>query len=140
MIMDKILISIALIVFLLLGCFYGYSYYNGPKIKAGVISKNIDDKGRPVDQTKEFTPEDTVYFTARGNRFWVNKAQVVWYKGEIALENRVLVEDDVRINKAGYYVAQLSVPEGLEEGYYTVTIFAAGNDIRETYADFYIKK
>jgi hypothetical protein len=138
--MDKILITILVVVALLFGGFYGYSYYNGAKIKDGVMSKSIDDKGRPNDMTTEFSPDDTIYFSAKGNRFWVNKAQVVWYKGEIALENRFLVEEEVVINKAGYYIAKLTTPEGLEEGQYSVTIYAAGNDIRETYAEFNIVK
>lgn len=138
--MKKIAIFMVVAVVVFLGCFYGYDYYNGPKIKDGVVSKNIDTKGRPIDITKEFSPEDTVYFTAKGNRFWVKKAQVVWYKGEFTLENRLIVEDDIKINKDGYYVAKLSLPEGLEEGSYNVTIFADGNDIRETYTDFYIRK
>ena len=137
--MKKIVISVLVAVVLYLACFYGYSYYNGAKIKDGVVSKNIDSKGKPTEISKEFSPEDTIYFTAKGNRFWVKKAQVIWYKGEFALANRILVED-IKMNKDGYYVAKLSLPEGLEEGNYNVTIFADGNDIRETYADFIIKK
>ena len=137
--MKKIIISILVAVVVYLGIFYGYSYYNGAKIIDGVVSKAVDAKGRPTELTKEFSPEDTVYFTAKGNRFWVKEAQVVWYKGEMTKQNRILVED-VKINKEGYYVSKLSLPEGLEEGYYNVTIFVAGNDIRETSSDFNIKK
>ena len=137
--MKKIIISLLVAVVVYLGIFYGYSYYNGAKIIDGVVSKAVDAKGRPTELTKEFSPEDTVYFTAKGNRFWVKEAQVVWYKGEMTKQNRILVED-VKINKEGYYVSKLSLPEGLEEGYYNVTIFAAGNDIRETSSDFNIKK
>lgn len=138
--MKKILITTVVAMVLFFTCFYGYDYYNGPKIKDGVISKNIDSNGKPINMSTEFSPTDTVYFTAKGNRFWVKKAQVVWYKGDIAIENRLFVDDDVKINKEGYYVTKLSLPEGLEEGRYSVTIFADGNDVRETYAEFYIKK
>jgi hypothetical protein len=138
--MKKIIISIVVVVALFYMGFYGYSYYNGPKIKDGVTSKEMHDKGWPIGMTKEFSPEDTVYFSAKVNRFWIKNAQVVWYKGEIAIENRIHVEDNVKINKAGYFTTKISAPEGLEEGRYTVTIYAAGNDIRETYTEFYIKK
>ena len=138
--MKKLLIAVLVSVALFYGCFYGYSYYNGAKIKDGIISKSIDSKGRPTEFANEFSPEETVYFSAKVNRFWVKKAQVVWYQGDIAIANRYLVEEDVRVNKAGYFVAKLSAPEGLKEGHYSVTIYEKGNDIRETYADFYIKK
>lgn len=135
--MRKILTLV--VVLLLVGFYYGYNYYNGAKIVDGIISTNIDDKGNPVDFTAEFSPEETIYFSAKGNRFWVNEAEVVWYKGEIKTENRYLVEEDVAINDAGYFTAELSVPEGLEEGHYSVTIYHAGNDIRETDAVFEVK-
>lgn len=135
--MKKILILV--VVLLLVGFYYGYNYYNGAKIVDGVISQNIDDKGNPVDFTTEFSPEDTIYFSAKGNRFWVKEAEVVWYQGEIATENRYLVEEGVVINDAGYFTAELSVHEGLEEGRYSVTIYHAGNDIIETDAVFEVK-
>lgn len=138
--MKKLLMAILVVGVLLVGTFYGYNYYNGPKITEGVISKNIDDKGNPIEFTTEFSPEDTVYFSAKGNRFWVKKAQVIWYKDKIATANRYLVEEVVVKNKAGYFTAKLSVPEGLEEGHYMVTIYEAGNKIRETTAEFDVKK
>ena len=60
-----------------------YEYVSEPKMVDGVVSKKIDDKGNPVDVTAEFTPEDTVHFSAKRNRFWIRKAEVVWYKDEI---------------------------------------------------------
>lgn len=138
--MKKIGVLSFVVVLLLVGFYYGYNYYNGAKIVDGVISKYIDEKGNPADFTGEFSPEDTIYFSAKGNRFWVKEAEIVWYKGEIATENRYLVEDEVAINDAGYFTAELSVPEGLEEGQYSVTIYHAGNDIRETDATFEVIK
>ena len=126
------------VMLLLVGIYYGYSYYNGPKIADGVISKSING-GKPAENSAEFSPEEPVYFSAKANRFWVKKAQVVWYKDSIATSNR-LVEEEVDKNEAGYFTAELSVPEGLEEGHYVVTIYEAGNDIRETHAEFEVKK
>lgn len=128
------------VAILLAGIFFGYEYISEPKIVDGVMSKNIDDKGNPVHVTTTFSPEDTVYFSAKRNRFWIRKAQVVWYKGEIAKKNRFLVEKAVAINKAGYFSAKLSVPEGLEEGHYGVTIYVDGSEIIETKAEFDVKK
>lgn len=137
----KKMVSLVLgVAILLAGVFFGYEYVTEPKIVDGVMSKNIDDKGNPVDVTNSFSPEDTVYFSAKRNRFWIKKAQVVWYKGEIAKRNRFLVEEAVAINKAGYFSAKLSVPEGLEEGHYSVTIYVDGEDIRETSTEFDVKK
>ena len=46
----------------------------------------------------------------------------------------------MKVNNAGYFSAKLTVPEGLEEGEYGVTIYVDGADIRETNAKFNIKK
>jgi len=138
--LKKASITLLVIILLSAGTFFGYEYVSEPKIVDGVVSKNIDDKGRPVEITSTFTPEDTVYFSAKRNRFWINKAQVVWYKGEISKENRFLVEEKVIVNKAKYFSAKLAVPEGLEEGHYGVTIYVKGSKIMETKTEFDVKK
>ena len=138
--MKKTLISIIAVMLILVSLYLGYMYYNGPKIIEGVVSKNLDDNGKAVDIATEFSPEDTVYFSAKGNRFWIKKAQVVWYKDKFSTENRFLVEDDIVISEGGYFSTKLSVPEGLEEGYYAVSIYVAGKDIIETRTEFYIKR
>ena len=128
------------VAILLAGVFFSYEYITEPKIVDCVLSKKIDDKGNPVHVTTTFSPEDTVYFSAKRNRFWIKKAQVAWYKGEIVVKNRFLVEEEVAINKAGYFSAKLSVPEGLEEGHYSVTIYVDDSKIRETSVEFDVKK
>lgn len=134
-------IPIILGIFLLgLGIFLVYEYATETKIVEGVTSKAIDDKGRPFDITNLFTQGETVYFSAKRNRFWINEAEVVWYKGEIKQENRFLVEEEVLVNDAKYFTAELSVPEGLEEGHYGVTIYVKGKKIMETKAEFDVKK
>ena len=134
-------IPIVLGIFLLgLGIFLVYEYATEPKIVEGVMSKAIDEKGRPSELTNTFTPGETVYFSAKKNRFWINEAKVVWYKGEIKKENRLLVEKEVPVNDAKYFTAMLSVPEGLEEGHYGVTIYVKGKKIMETHAEFDVKK
>lgn len=138
--MKKMLISTIAVMLILISFYFGYIYYNGPKIIEGTVSKNIDDNGKAVDIATEFSPEDTVYFSAKGNRFWIKKAQVVWYKDEFKTENRFLVEDNIVISKGGYYSTKLSAPEGLEEGYYSVSIYVAGKDIIETRTEFYVKR
>ena len=120
--------------------FLGYEYVSEPKMLNGVTSKNIDSKGKPVDKTTTFSPEDTVYFSAKQNRFWIKKAQIVWYKGEIKKENRIYVEKKVKVNKGGYFTGELTVPEGLEEGQYGVTIYVDGAEIMESKAKFNVKK
>lgn len=138
--MKKLLIVIMVVIICAVGGFFSYEYYNDPKIVDGVVSRNIDEKGKPEELTTVFSPKDTVYFSAKGNRFWVRKAQVVWYKGKISPANRFLVEENVAINSAGYFLANLSIPEGLEEGRYGVSIYADGNDIVETSIEFDIIK
>lgn len=138
--MKKTLISTIAVMLILISFYFGYMYYNGPKIIEGVVSKNIDDNGKAVDIATEFSPEDTVYFSAKGNRFWITKAQVVWYKDKFRIENRFLVEDDIVISEGGYFSTKLSAPEGLEEGYYTVSIYVAGRDIIENHTEFYVKR
>ena len=128
------------VMLILIGFYFSYMYYNGSKIIEGTVSKNIDDNGKAVDIATEFSPEDTVCFSAKGNRFWIKKAQVVWYKDEFKTENRFLVEDDIVISKGGYFSTKLSAPEGLEEGYYSVSIYVAGKDIIETRTEFYVKR
>ncbi|MFJ7408243.1 MULTISPECIES: hypothetical protein [unclassified Lysinibacillus] len=138
--MKKVLITILVVFCLGVGVFFGYEYVTEPKIVDGVMSKKIDASGRPVEVTTMFAPEDTAYFSAKRNRFWINKAQIVWYKGEIATENRFLVEEEVIVNKAKYFSAKLTVPEGLEEGHYGVTIYVKGSKVIETKAEFDVKK
>ena len=122
-----------------MGVYYINEYVTERKIENGVVSKGLSDKGMPIGMTI-FTPEDTVYFTAKGNQFWVKKADIVWYKGEIDRKNRIYIEEDVKINKDGYFTSKLSVSEGLEEGHYGVTIYVDGADIIETKAEFDVKK
>ncbi|MBU7594691.1 hypothetical protein [Metabacillus halosaccharovorans] len=138
--MKKALITILALFILGVGVFFGYEYVTEPKMVDGVVSKNIDDKGNPIDVTTTFSPEDTIYFSAKRNRFWIKEAQIVWYKGEIKTENRFLVEKEVGVNKAGYFSTKLSVPEGLEEGHYGVTIYVKGKEIMETKAEFDVEK
>jgi len=138
--LKKILISTIAVILILVSVYFAYTYYNGPKIIEGVVSKNIDDNGKPSSITTEFSPEDTVCFSAKGNRFWIKKAQVVWYKGKFATANRFLVEDDIVISNAGYFTTKLSVPEGLEEGHYHVSIYVANKNIIETHTEFDVKR
>ena len=116
-----------------------YGYSNERKIVNGVVSKDRSDKGMPVGMTI-FAPEDTVYFTAKGNKFWVKKAEVVWYKGEIKRENRIHVEKNVVLNKEGYFTAKLPASKGLEEGHYGVTIYVEGSDFMQTRTEFDVIK
>ena len=138
--MKKMVTLILGIAILLVGTFFAYEYATEPKMVDGVVSKNIDEKGKPVDVMTSFSPEDTVYFSAKQNRFWIKNAEVVWYKDKIATANRIYVEEKVKVNKAGYFSAKLSVPEGLEEGHYGVTIYVDGKDIMETKVMFDVKK
>ena len=138
--MKKTIYSTIAAVLTLICAYFGYMHYNGPKIIEGVVSENIDDRGKPVGITAEFSPEDTIYFSAKVNRFWIKKAQVIWYKGKVATENRFLVEEDIVLGKGGYFTTKLSAPEGLEEGNYSVCIYVAGKDIIETHTEFNVKR
>lgn len=137
--LKKVWATILAAVILSVGIFFGYEYVTEPKIVNGVVSKDIDGEGNPVGVTTVLSPEDAVYFFGKKNRFWIEEAEVVWYKGEIKTENRIFVEEEVASNKAGYFSSELSVPEGLEEGHYGVTIYVDGKKIIETKAEFDIK-
>lgn len=137
--MKKILISVLVVIILLIGVYRTFNYFNGPKIIKGVVAKSIDDNGKPIEFVNEFSLDDTVYFSAKGKKFLAKKAQVVWYKGKVATENRFLVEDDIDISEEGYFSAKLSL-EGLEEGLYSVSIYKTGHDILQTHVEFYVKK
>ncbi len=134
--MKKIAITILSVLVLSVVLFFGYEYVTEPKITDGVLSKQLDDEGRPTMETTTFAPGDTVYFSAKRNRFWISKAQVVWYKGDITKKNRYAVEEEVDVNKAKYFSTKLTVPESLEEGHYGVTIYVKGSKIIETKASF----
>ncbi|WP_153722228.1 hypothetical protein [Sporosarcina cascadiensis] len=137
--MKKTLITLLAVILLSVGTFFAYEYVTEPKIVDGVMSKDIDDNGRPAEVTATFAPEDPIYFSAKRNRFWINEAEVVWYKGEITKKNRFLVEEKVTSNKAKYFSAKLTIPEGLEEGHYGVTIYVKGSKIIEAKAEFDVK-
>ena len=136
--LKKVIILLLGLTLLLVGGYDTYEYVNERNIVNGVVSKDISGKEMPVGKTM-FAPEDTVYFSAKGNKFWIKKAQIVWYKGEIERKNRLSVEE-VKINKDGYFISKLSIPEGLEEGHYGVTIYVDGSDVMQTSAEFDVKK
>jgi len=138
--LKKILISTIAVILILVTGYHAYNYYNGPKIVDGVVSKDIDDNGKPVGITVEFSPQDTVYFSAKGNRFWIKKAQVIWYKDKLTKTNRIVVQEGIDISDGGYFSSKLSVPEGLEEGHYFVNIYVDGRDIIETSTEFEVKR
>ena len=136
--LKKVVILLLGLTLLLVGGYDTYEYVNERNIVNGVVSKDISGKEMPVGKTM-FAPKDTVYFSAKGNKFWIKKAQIVWYKGEIERKNRLSVEE-VKINKDGYFISKLSIPEGLEEGHYGVTIYVDGSDVMQTSAEFDVKK
>lgn len=137
--MKKILIPIIIVVLLISGMGAAYKYFNGPKIVEITLTKSVDEKGRPTEPTNTFTSKDTVYLSAKGKKLAIKNATVVWYKGEVLSKNRFKEEENIEISKAGYFTAKLSVPEGLEEGQYGVTIYNAGNTIIEKIAEFQVK-
>lgn len=137
--MKKILIPVIILILLTAGGDAAYKYFFGPKIVDIAVTKSIDDKGKPTAPATTFTSKDKVYLSAKGKKFAIKKATVVWYKGEVETKNRVKVEENIEINKGGYFIANLSAPEGLEEGSYGVTIYNAGNDIIEKIVKFEVK-
>lgn len=137
--MKKLLIPVLIIVLIIGGGGAAYKYFNGPKIVEIAMTKSVDDKGKPTAPTSTFTSKDTVYLSAKGKKFAIKKATVIWYKGEVSTQNRFKTEENIEISKAGYFNAKLSVPEGLEEGEYGVTIYNGGNDIIEKMVKFQVK-
>jgi hypothetical protein len=137
--MKKLLIPILAAIILIGGAGASYKYFNGPKITESVLTKSIDENGKPTAPSAIFAPKDTVYFSAKGKKLAIKKAKVVWYKGEISTKNRFKVEENIEISKSGYFSSQLSVPEGLEEGLYGVTTFNADKNIIEALEKFEVK-
>ncbi|EQB89851.1 hypothetical protein J2Z44_003242 [Clostridium punense] len=137
--MKKLLIPVLIIVLIIGGGGAAYKYFNGPKIVEIAMTKSVDDKGKPTAPTSTFTSKDTVYLSAKGKKLAIKKATVVWYKGEVLTQNRFKTEENIEISKAGYFNAKLSVPEGLEEGEYGVTIYNGSNDIIEKMVKFQVK-
>ena len=140
--MRKLLIPISLVILVILllrGGGAAYKYFSGPKIIDSELTKSIDENGKATAPTITFTSKDTVYLSAKGKKLAIRKATVVWYKGEISTNNRFIVEENIKINSAGYFTAKLSLPEGLEEGHYGVSIYAAGKGIIETIHEFDVK-
>ena len=56
-----------------------YGYINERKIVNGVVSRELSGKGMPVGMTM-FAPEDTVYFTAKGNKFLFLLYKLFWHQ------------------------------------------------------------
>jgi len=136
--MKKSVIAVLSVLLLIVAFYFGHQYVNGPKIIDGVVTNEMPAEGKALESTTLLKSDDTVYFNAKGNRFWVKEAHVIWYKGEIHTGNRYL-EEAVKIED-GNFTALLSVPEGLEEGIYGVGIYAKGNDVMETKVLFEVKK
>jgi len=137
--LKKLIIPIILIILIIVGGGAAYKYLFGPKIIESVLTKSIDENGKPTAPTTTFTSKDTVYFSAKGKKLIINKATVVWYKGEISTKNRFKVEENIEKNGEGYFSAKLSLPEGLEEGLYGVSIYSAGSEIMQTSYEFEVK-
>lgn len=138
--MKKLLIPIIVIILIIVGCGASYNYFfRGPKITESVLTKSIDENGKPTAPTTTFTSKDSVYFSGKGKRFAIKKVTVVWYKGEVSTKNRFKVEESIEINSSGYFSAKLSLPEGLEPGHYGVTTYSAGSEIIQTISEFDVK-
>ncbi|MGM9975103.1 MAG: hypothetical protein ACI33K_13775 [Clostridiaceae bacterium] len=138
--MKKLIIPAIIVILVLVGANAAYKYFFGPKIVDGAVSRSIDKNGKPVDETKVFAPEDEIYFSARGKRLLVKEGTVVWYKGEAKRPNRFKVQEDVKMNSSRYFSAKLSEPEGLEEGLYSVVIYAGNSDYIQVELQFEVKK
>jgi hypothetical protein len=137
--MKKLLIPILTVILIISGGNAAYKYFAGPKIIESTLTKSIDENEKPTAPATTFTSKDTVYLSAKGKKLAINKATVVWYKGEVSTKNRFKVEENIEINDAGYFSSKLSVPEGLEQGNYGVTIYNAGNSIIEALWNFEVK-
>ena len=138
--MKKLLTPILVIILIIASCGFSYNYFlRGPKITESVLTKSIDENGKPTAPTTTFTSKDTVYFSGKGKKLAIKKVTVVWYKGEVSTKNRFKVEENIEINSAGYFSARLSLPEGLEAGHYGVTTYSAGSEIIQTISEFDIK-
>lgn len=138
--MKKLLIPIIIVILIIGGGGAAYKYFTGPKIIETTLTKSIDENGKTTaPAAAAFTPKDTIYLSARCKKLAIKKATVVWYKGEITKNNRFKVEENIEISKSGYFSSKLSVPEGLEEGPYGVTIYNNGNSIIEALVKFEVK-
>ncbi|MCF0149436.1 MAG: hypothetical protein HUJ77_13715 [Clostridium sp.] len=137
--MKKFIIPILLVILILAGLDSAYKYFFGPKIVEITLTKSVDDKGKATEKTDTFTSKDKIYISAKGKKFAIEEATVVWYKGEVSTKNRFKVEKNIEKNKSGYFTAEFTVPEGLEEGDYGVAIFNGDNDIIEKELEFKIK-
>ena len=137
--MKKLLIPILAVILIISGGGAAYKYFAGPKIIESTLTKSIDENGKPTAPATTFTSKDTVYFSAKGKKLAIKKATVVWYKGEVSTKNRFKVEENIEINDAGYFSSKLTVPEGLEQGNYGVTIYNGGNSIIEALWNFEVK-
>ena len=120
------------------GAYYDY-FFRGPKITNSILTKSVDENGKPTEPTTTFTSKDTVYFSAKGKKLAIKKATVVLYKGEALTENRVKVEEGIEINSERYFSAKLSIPEELEEGHYSVATYSGGSDIIQSIREFDVK-
>lgn len=137
--MKKFLIPILLVILIWTGLNSAYNYFFGPKIIEITLTKSVDDKGKANEATNTFTSKDKIYLSAKGKKFAIKEATIVWYKGEILTKNRFKVEENIEINNSGYFTAELSIPGGLEEGEYGVAIFNGNNDIIEQKIEFKVK-
>ena len=138
--MKKLLTPIIIAVLIIAGSGVAYNYFlRGPKVTEVVLTKSIDENGKPTAPTTTFTSKDTVYLSAKGKKLAIKEVTVVWYKGEISTKNRFKVEENIEINSTGYFSARLSLPEGLEAGHYGVTTYSAGSEIIQTTNEFDVK-
>ena len=138
--MKKLIIPAIIVILVLVAANSAYKYFFGPKIVDGAVSRSIDKDGKPVDEANIFSPEDEIYFSARGKRFLVKEGTVVWYKGAVKKANRFKVQENVKMSDSRYFSAKLSDEAGLEEGEYSVVIFADDSDITEVEIHFEVKK
>ncbi|CAM4510212.1 hypothetical protein FHS16_005974 [Paenibacillus endophyticus] len=125
---------------------YYYFQTNGPKIVKGSadLSESVDANGRPVDpsKSKSFSSKaKEIYVSVKFKRFISKGAKVRWYKGETLVENRIKVDDNIKLSKSGYAYSKLTAPsEGFAPGDYSVILYAAGSDISETTIYFKIEQ
>ncbi|SDW23095.1 hypothetical protein [Paenibacillus sp. CF384] len=120
---------------------YYYFQLNGPKIVQGsaALSESVDVQGKPIAPSKTFSSKaKALYVSAKFKRFIAKGATVRWYKGETIVENRIKVDENIKLSKAGYAYSKLTAPpEGFTPGDYSVIVYSAGNDVSE--ATIYFK-
>jgi hypothetical protein len=118
--------------------------YKTNNLKKPFVCSSINDDGKIINKNigrkvaKFSSSTDKIYFVCERNKFFIKKAKITWYSNE---DNKSPIKtENVKSNKDGYFISQISKAEGLKKGSYHAYIdIKSGLELSKEVVNFNIQ-